>query len=177
MKRINARYISRAAMIAAIYALLTFLTQEFASGAIQLRFSEALCVLPLVFPEAVPGLYVGCFLANLISGGHYIDIIFGSLATLAGAFCTYKLGYKLTPVNKARYWFAMFSPILFNILITGPVVWFCYGFTGFGIVENKMLKYLPVTMLTVGLGEVLSVYLLGTLFYLGIRKLPAQLLD
>ena len=172
----NARFIARAALIAAVYTLLTFLTQSFASGAIQLRFSEALCVLPLIFPEAVPGLYVGCLVSNIVTGCHIVDIIFGPLATLGGAYFTYKIGFKLTPVNMSRYWLALAFPILFNMFITGTVVWFCYGFTGFGIESSHAWKLLPLTMLTVGFGEVLSIYGVGTLFYLGLRKLPVNVL-
>ena len=172
----NVRYITRAAVIAAIYALLTRLMWSFGSGAIQLRVSEAMCVLPLLFPEAVPGLFVGCLLANILGGGHILDIIFGSLATLAAAFLTMKVGYKAPSVKSPKYWLAISFPVILNMLITGTVVWYCYGFSGFGISESHAWGYLPVTMLTVGAGELISVFVLGTLFYMALQKLPSDLL-
>ncbi len=180
MKQINmnrtARCITRAAVIAAIYALLTRLIWGFGSGAVQLRVSEAMCVLPLIFPEAVPGLFVGCLVANILGGAHIADIIFGSLATLAAAFLTMKTGYKLPSVKSSRYWLAVSFPVIFNALITGTVVWACYGFTGFGIAENRTWQYLPITMLTVGAGELISVFVLGTLFYTALQKLSKDIL-
>ncbi len=173
---LSARCLARAAMIAAIYAVLTRLIWAFASGAIQLRVSEVLCVLPLIFPEAVPGLFVGCLLANILGGAHILDIVFGSLATLGAAFFTWKTGFKLPEITNPKYWLSMVFPVLFNAVITGTVVWYCYGFSGFGVSDSHMLKYLPLSMLTVGAGEVISVYVLGTLLYLGLRKLPKSLL-
>ena len=173
----NVRYITRAAAIAAIYALLTRLMWSFASGAIQLRVSEAMCVMPLLFPEAVPGLFVGCLLANILGGGHILDIIFGSLATLAAAYLTMKVGYKAPSIRTARYWLAISFPVILNMLITGTVVWYAYGFSGFGVSESHAWGYLPATMLTVGAGELLSVFALGTLFYCALKKLPREILQ
>ena len=171
------RTITRAAAIAAIYALLTRLIWGFGSGAIQLRVSEAMCVLPLMFPEAVPGLFVGCLVANIISGAHILDIIFGSLATLAAAYLTMKTDYKLPEVKSPKYWLAICFPVFLNMIITGTVIWYAYGFSGFGISENHAWNYLPLTMLTVGAGELLSVFILGTLFYCALKKLPKQYLQ
>ena len=165
----TARYITRGAAIAAIYALLTRLIWAFGSGAIQLRISEAMCVLPLIWPEAVPGLFVGCLIANLLGGGHILDIIFGSLATLIGAYLTMKTGYRLPEVKSPKYWLAVFFPVISNMLITGTVVWYAYGFSGFGISESHAWSYLPLTMLTVGAGELISVFLLGTVLYCALK--------
>ncbi|MBQ4450916.1 MAG: QueT transporter family protein [Clostridia bacterium] len=173
----TARYITRAAVIAAVYALLTRLIWAFGSGAIQLRISEAMCVLPLIFPEAVPGLFVGCLVANIIGGGHILDIIFGSLATLLAAYLTMKTGYKLPEVKSPKYWLAVSFPVICNMLITGTVVWYAYGFSGFGISESHAWNFLPVTMLTVGAGELISVFVLGTLLYCALKKMPKDILE
>lgn len=83
----------QAAMIAALYVVLTYITNllGLASGTIQVRFSEALCILPVFTPAAIPGLFIGCLISNLITGGIIWDIIFGSIATLLGALGTYFL--------------------------------------------------------------------------------------
>ena len=90
MKNKKVLFLTQAAMIAALYVVLTFIANAFglASGVIQVRLSEALTVLPFFTPAAVPGLYVGCLLANLLTGGCLLDILVGSLATLIGALGT-----------------------------------------------------------------------------------------
>ena len=97
-------HLTRAALIAALYVILTFLAQIFglASGAIQFRLSEALTCMPLFYKEAIPGLWIGCILANLLTGCAMWDIVFGSVATLLGALGTYYIGRKkpaLGPVS------------------------------------------------------------------------------
>ena len=173
----TARSLTRAALIAAVYFVLTYAMWAFGSGAIQLRLSEALCVLPLLLPEAVPGLFIGCLIANLLGGGMPLDVIFGSLTTLAAAYMTMKVGYKKPAVNQPKYWMSLVFPVLFNAVVTGAVVWYCYGFTGFGVEESHLLRYLPLTMLTVGIGELISVYAVGTVVYLGLRRLPDRLFE
>jgi len=135
--------------VAAVYVLLTLLAAALglASGAIQLRLSEALCVLPIFFPAAVPGLFVGCLLANLLTGAVVWDVIFGSLATLLGALGTRLLRKK--PV------LALLPPILANVLIVPFVLSYAYG----------VPDGIPYLMLTVGIGEVLSCGVLGGLLY------------
>ena len=140
--------------VAAVYVLLTLLAAALglASGAIQLRLSEALCVLPIFFPAAVPGLFVGCLLANVLTGAVVWDVIFGSLATLLGALGTRLLRKK--PV------LALLPPILANMLIVPFVLTYAYG----------VPDGLPYLMLTVGIGEVLSCGLLGGLLYTRLKK-------
>ncbi len=135
--------------VAAVYVLLTLLAAALglASGVIQLRLSEALCVLPIFFPAAVPGLFVGCLLANLLTGAVVWDVIFGSLATLLGALGTRLLRKK--PV------LALLPPILANVLIVPFVLSYAYG----------VPDGIPYLMLTVGIGEVLSCGVLGGLLY------------
>ena len=104
-------------MIAALYVVLTYISSIFglSSGVIQLRISEALCVLPLFSAAAIPGLFVGCIISNFLAGGVIIDIIFGSVATLIGAVGTYFIG-------KNHRYIALIPPILANALIVPFVI-------------------------------------------------------
>ena len=107
MKNKKALYLTQAAMIAALYVVLTMIANAFglASGNIQVRFSEALTVLPFLTPAAVPGLFIGCLAANLATGAMLPDIVFGSLATLLGAIGTFLLGKaaKKQPAKKTLF--------------------------------------------------------------------------
>ena len=147
-KSFNARFLVQSAVISAIYVVLTFLANALglASGAIQIRFSEALCVLPIFTPAAIPGLFVGCILANALTGSIIIDMIFGSIATLLGAIFTRKL--------KDNHLLALLPPILSNILILPFVLRFAYG------IPNSILYF----MATIGIGEIISCGILGWLF-------------
>ena len=104
-------FLTQAAMIAALYAVLTFLANALglASGAIQVRFSEALCILPFFTPAAIPGLFTGCLLSNILTGCALPDIIFGSIATLTGALGSYAL--------RRQKWLVPVPPILANAVI------------------------------------------------------------
>ncbi len=138
----------RAAIIAALYVVLTYLSTAvgLASGPIQLRLSEVLCILPVFTPAAIPGLFVGCLLANILSG-NILDIIFGSLATLIGAYGSYFLG-------KARLkWLAALPPIVSNTVIIPLIYVGTYGLgDGFALI-----------VLGVFLCELISVGVFGTL--------------
>ena len=140
-------YITQAALIAALYTVLTMIAAGFdlASGAIQVRFSEALTVLPFLTPAAVPGLTLGCLLSNILTGCALPDVIFGTLATLLGALGTYAL-------REHRFLCAV-PPIVSNALIITFVLTYAYHIPG-GI---------PLFMLTVGLGELISCMGLGQL--------------
>ena len=145
-------FLVQAAMIAAIYVVLTYFISAFnlASGAIQVRISEALVILPYFTPAAIPGLFLGCLLSNLLTGGMIWDVIFGSLATLLGAVGTWLLCRGSAPVKK---WLAPLPPIISNTLIVPFVLYYAYQFPG----------SIPYFMLTVGLGEVISCGILGLL--------------
>lgn len=147
-------FLAQGGMVAALYVELTLIASAMglASGQIQLRLSEALTILPCFFPAAVPGLFVGCLLANLLTGCVLWDVAVGSLATLLGA-----LGTRL--LRKSR-WLAVLPPIVSNILLVPPVLVWAYG------VEESI----PLLMLTVGLGEVLSCGVLGELMYSALDK-------
>ena len=159
MKRNKTKHLTQGAVIAALYVVLTLLAKLLGldSGQIQLRFSEALCILPVFLPAAVPGLTIGCLLSNLLCGNIFWDVIFGTLATLLGAVGTRMLRKK--PL------LALLPPILANTIIVPFVLVYGYGLPG----------ALPFFMLTVGIGEVLSCGLLGQLFYSLVDKHKNQL--
>lgn len=154
MKNKKAYFITQAAVIAAIYVVLTLAVNAFdlANGAIQVRISEALTILPFFTPAAIPGLFVGCLLSNFLTGAPIWDVIFGSLATLLGAAGTYML--------RRQKWLAPVPPIIANILIIPPVLHFAYGLPG-GI---------PFFMLTIGIGEIISCGILGMLLLFLLQK-------
>ena len=152
MKR--TKTITQAAIIAALYVVLTFVANAMglASGAVQIRLSEALTILPYFTPAAIPGLFVGCLLSNILVGGALFDIIFGSLATLIGALGTYLL-------RKSK-WLTPIPPILSNTIIVPLVLIYAYGVS----------DALPYLMLTVGIGEVISAGLLGMILLKSLEK-------
>lgn len=144
--------IVQAAMIAAAYVALTMICSALglASGTIQVRISEALCVLAAFLPAAVPGLWLGCFLSNLLTGCIALDVVFGSLATLLGA-----IGTRILRKHK---FLCTLPPVLSNMLIVPFVLRYGYGFvTEFGGVDWSI----PFNMLTVGIGETISCVVLG----------------
>lgn len=147
--------LTQGAMIAALYVVLTFIANlaGLASGVIQVRLSEALTILPVFTAAAVPGLAVGCVLANLLTGCAIWDVVFGSLATLIGAVCT-RLLRKKSPV------LAVLPPILSNIIIVPLVLQRVYG------VEDAYW-YLAMT---VGAGEIISCGVLGLLLYRSLKN-------
>ena len=154
MNRNQTKELALSGMIAALYVVLTWLANAMglASGAVQVRFSEALTILPVFFTAAVPGLTVGCVLANLLTGLALWDVVFGSLATLIGAAGTRMLRNK--PL------LAWIPPVLSNMLIVPIVLMKVYG-----VPESWF--YL---VLTVGAGEVISCGVLGLLLYHGLKK-------
>lgn len=150
------RYLSHAAMIGALYVALTFVSAAagLSSGAIQVRLSEALTVLPAFTPAAIHGLFVGCLLSNILTGCLPWDVVFGSIATLIGAFGTYAL-------RRAPHWLAPVPPILANVLIVPAVLQYVYG------VEEAY----PLLMLTVGVGEVIAAGIFGMFLYHAVKKI------
>ena len=107
--------LARAGIIAALYAVLTYAFGPLAYGPLQIRPAEALCILPIFFPEAIAGLFVGCALANLLSGYLIYDIVFGSLITLAAAALTYFLG-RVLKGNVLSAISGGIPPVLFNAI-------------------------------------------------------------
>lgn len=117
--------ICRAAVIAAMYVALTLPFGQFAFGPFQIRPSEALTILPLFYPEAIAGLYVGCILSNLLSNYGVYDVLLGSLATLAAAGCTYLLGLAIK--NKLLKVILGGLPVVIINAFVVPAVWLLAG--------------------------------------------------
>jgi uncharacterized membrane protein len=146
-------FMAQAAMIAALYVALTYVFAPISFSEIQVRIAEALTILPVFTPAAIPGLFIGCLLGNIMGGALVPDILLGSLATLIGAFFTWKL-------RKANPFLAPVPPIVANTLIVPFVLKYAYG------VDLPI----PFMMLTVGAGEVLSCGVLGMLLYFALKK-------
>ena len=158
MKRHSTLYLTRGAMIAALYVALTYLSSLLAldKGPIQFRISEMLCVLPVFFPEAVIGLTIGCALANLSTASLALDIVFGSIATLIGA-----IGARLLrKLPKKLAWIIPIPTILANAVIVPFIIKYVYMTEGI----------YWVFFLTVGLGELVCAGIMGSLLYFSFKK-------
>lgn len=153
----KAKTLATGAMIAALYVVLTYLSHMMglAIGPFELRFSEALCILPLFTPAAIPGLFCGCILANWLCGALIWDVVFGSLATLLGALGTYFW-------RKGRF-LPYLPPVFFNTVIIPWILYYAYGF------QDNSLPALFVLFLV---GEVINVGILG--FFLKKALTPFQ---
>ncbi|MBP3544152.1 MAG: QueT transporter family protein [Lachnospiraceae bacterium] len=154
-------FLTQAAVIAAVYVVLTFLTNSLglASGTIQVRLSELMTILPFFTPAAIPGLALGCLLANLLTGCIIYDVIFGSIATLLGAVGTWML--RKHPV------LCTIPPVLANMAIVPFVLRYAYGFV---FEYQGMDLSIPFYMLTVGIGEIICCCLLGSLLLRALNK-------
>lgn len=154
MKNQRMLFLTHAAVIAALYVVLTMVANALglANYAIQVRFSEALTILPFFTPAAIPGLFLGCLISNLLTGCAVLDVIFGSLATLLGAVGTYLL-------RKSK-WLAPIPPIVANILIVPFVLAYVYKSEG----------SIPYFMVTVGIGEIISCGVFGIILLNVLQK-------
>jgi Predicted membrane protein len=155
------RQLARAGVVGAAYAVLSLFASVFgvAFGPVQCRFSEALCVLPFLFPETAWGLFAGCVIANLLSPYGALDIIFGSLATLIASLWTARVKTK---------WLAPLPPVLCNALIVGAVI--SYEEVGTGSAFGGTFVF---NVLSVGGGEAIACYVLGGLLLLALPRIPA----
>lgn len=153
MKTQKTKGIALGAMTCTLYVLVTLAIKPIASGPVQVRISEALCVMPCFTPYAIPGLFLGCFISNFISGSLFLDTLFGSIATLIGAFGTYFF-------RKNKY-LSVMPPIISNTLIVPFVLAYVYDFPG------SVYWF----MATVGLGELVSCGVLGVLLYNLVKKI------
>lgn len=145
MKKNKTRNLVFGALIAAIYVVLTMVFRPISFGPVQFRISEALCVLPYFTPAAIPGVFIGCLISNVLGGALLMDVVFGSLATLIGAIGSWFL-------RRNRYLVSV-PPIVSNTLIIPWVLKFAYG-------SEDMIWYM---MITVGIGEILAIGVLGQL--------------
>ncbi|MDD3307024.1 MAG: QueT transporter family protein [Acetobacterium sp.] len=156
MQKISVLFVTQAAVIAALYVVLTFVSSSLglASGEIQIRLSEMLVILPAFTPAAIPGLFLGCLLSNLLTGCTVIDIIFGSLATLVAAIISYQLRNHKYPL------LVTIPPVVTNMIVVPFILKFSYG----------VPLPIPVMMATVGIGEVISCVVLGSVLYFALDK-------
>ena len=154
----NTQSLTRGAIIAALYAALTLLLAPISYGEVQIRIAEALTLLPVLMPEAVPALVIGCLIANILGGCTVLDIVYGSLATLLAALCTRALRRNLLAASA--------MPVIFNGLIVGAVVHVAYA----------PAIPLPLCMLFVAAGEIVSAMLLGRVVLRALSRLPDRLL-
>ena len=164
--KFSAKTLTLCGVIAAAYTALTYISAAFglAYGPIQFRISEALTILPMFTPAAIPGLTIGCLLSNLASFNP-IDLIFGTLATFLAALTTRKLRnittFKLPLLS-------LLPPVVFNALIVGLEISIFYlnGFTMYGFL---------ISALQVGLGELAVLCILGIPLYFGLNKFNNKL--
>jgi uncharacterized membrane protein len=138
--KINNKNLARIGMIAGLYVVVTFFLSAISFGPLQVRVAEALTLLPIIYPEAIPGLFLGCLLANLLGPFGAIDIIFGSLTTLLAAIVTYRFRHSII---------AYLSPILFNAFLVSLYLYVFF----------RVPYWL--TVLTIGLGQSVAVLALG----------------
>lgn len=165
MKKNKIRPLTEGAMIAAVYAVLTLFFWQFSSMQIQVRISEAMCILPLFTYSAVPGLTAGCFLINLIMGNIW-DAFFGAFATFLAALVTYLIG-KIG--KKWACLVAPLAPVFFNGLIIPFVLYFGYGITTFGETSG-MWTVLGLQALSISIGEAIACYGMGIPLYFLIKR-------
>lgn len=158
----------RAGIIAALYTALTYVFAPFAFGPFQIRPAEALCLLALVYPEAVPALTIGCALSNLFSPFAIYDVPIGSLTTLAAAFITYLVGSKLKNTPLKVFLGGLF-PVLFNTFVIPLVIVFLCGDSG-DSVWVAYFTYAGSFLLT----QSVWIYGLGTPLYLTISRLKTK---
>ncbi len=150
----STKYLVQAALIAALYATLTLLLSPIGYGPIQFRISEVLTLLPVISSASIPGLFIGCILANWLGGFGLADIIFGSLATLLAAISTYLL-------RRTRFLYPL-PPAIFNGVIVGSYIYLLYDKT----------YPIALTMLFIGGAEAVICYGFGLPLISFIRKSP-----
>lgn len=154
MKTKQVQFLTQAAMIAALYVVLTFLANllGLASGVIQIRLSEMLTILPYFTSAAIPGVTIGCLLSNILTGCSLLDIVFGTFATLLGATGSYLL--------RRNKYLVPLPPIIANTIIVPWVLRISYG----------VPDAIPYMMVTVGIGEIISCGLLGMILLFSLDK-------
>ena len=160
MRKFTVRDLTLAAMVAALYAVLTLALPIPQYGEVQFRIAECMTVLPFLFPWAAPGLIAGCFLANLLGSPFVLDWVFGTLATAIACALTIKMPSK---------WLAPLPPVLCNALIVGAEI-------AFSVLNSFGEGFWPLytaTALSVGVGELVVCYGLGLLLLKALENIPA----
>lgn len=160
-------FITQAGIIAALYVVLTLVFAPFAFKEVQIRISEMLTILPFFFPAAIPGLFLGCIVGNILGGAVLPDVVFGSLATLIGAFGTYYVGRLFRAKDEATLVnyliFGAFCPVVANALIVPFILKYAYG----------VPMPIPLMMFTVGVGEIASCAIFGVMLGRIVYKITA----
>lgn len=164
-KLFTAKRLSRAGVIAALYAVLTYVFAPFAFGPFQIRPAEALCILPLFFPEAVPAVWVGCMLSNLASPFFLWDVLIGGLVTLVAALGTYLVG-RFIKKDGLKIFLGGLFPVLLNTLVIPLIIVFLSGDLGR---SGGFVIYLS-TAFWIFLSECIWIYGLGTPLYFLMKK-------
>lgn len=161
MRKLTVRDLTLAAMVAALYAVLGYFGDIFGLtfGPVQLRFAEALTVLPFLFPATAPGLAVGCLITNLLSPYGPVDIIFGTLATAVAAWLTARM---------PRWYLAALPPVLVNMVILPPI----WAWSEVGAVNAAFWAACGYNAVTFAVGEILVCYVLGTVLLKALPKVP-----
>lgn len=152
MKNKKALFITQGAVIAAIYVVLVVVFNYWSFGPIQFRIAEVLTILPYFTPAAIPGLFIGCIIANVMGGAVIWDIVFGSIATLIGAVGTYML--------RKNKWLAPLPPVIANTLIVPFVLKYAYGAE----------ELVPLLMVSIGASELVVCGVLGMLLLFALNK-------
>lgn len=167
MRNKKVLFLTQGAVIAALYVVLTVLFAPISFREIQVRVSEMLTVLPFFTPAAVPGLFVGCIIANILGGAIPLDIICGSLATLAGACGTYLIGKTLRgrASSLGGRLAAALPPVIANTIVVPFVLYYGYGVN----------LPIPLQMLTVGIGEAVSCCVLGSILMTVLDKYKSRI--
>ena len=163
MQKSKIKNLTAAAVIGAAYTVLTLFCAVLglSSGIVQIRISEALCVLPYFTPAAIPGLCIGCFLSDIICGGVILDAVFGTLATFIGAVCAYFIGKAAKKSGSKLLKAAVpFPNAVANTLIIPWVLRFVYG-------ESGSVLFFTAT---VGAGELISSVILGLILLFSLSK-------
>lgn len=157
MRKFDTRQLTLAAVIAGAYAALTMCLPALGYGAVQIRFSEALTVLPFLFPAATPGVILGCLVANILSPFGLVDVVCGTLATAIAAVWTSKLKNK---------YLAPLPPVVCNLVIIGAMLaWYEVGF------GPAFAGVFAFNALTVGFGELVACYGLGLPILIALPKI------
>lgn len=163
MKQITAKRLCRAAVIAALYTVLTYVFSPFAFGPFQIRPAEALCILPLFFIESIPALFVGCALSNLSSPYFFYDVVLGSSTTLLAAFVTYLVG-RFCKKDWTKLLLGGIPPVLFNAFVIPSIILFLYGDT------TATANAYFLLVLNIGVTQCIWVYGLGAALYFAMKK-------
>ena len=160
-KRKKTTSLSICGIIAGLYFIICIAFYPLSYGGIQVRFAEALTILPLFFGEAVWGVTIGCLISNFFSQGVlFLDVVFGTLATLISAILTFIISKKIKN-QKARYFIGAFPPVIINAVVV--------PFTFLALFELKELYF--ISMIQIFIGQAISIYIIGSFIYFPLKKI------